>query len=64
MYTIRITKRLRIDKARCLIGNPVKKILHKKNIILSPAPANFNRAIGLIEQLISTIKQRLARTSK
>ena len=32
----------------------------KNNITLIPAPANDHRAIGLVERLISTIKQRLA----
>ena len=31
----------------------------KNNITLIPAPANDHRAIGLVEKLISTIKQRL-----
>ena len=32
----------------------------KNNITLIPAPVNDHRAIGLVERLISTIKQRLA----
>ena len=32
----------------------------KNNITLIPAPANDHRAIGLVERLIGTIKQRLA----
>ena len=32
----------------------------KKNITLIPAPANDHRAVGLVERLISTIKQHLA----
>ena len=31
----------------------------KNNITLIPAPANGHRAIGLVERLFSTIKQRL-----
>ena len=51
---------LRIDQARCLIGTQVKKFCTKNNITLVPATANDHRAIGLVERLISTIKQRLA----
>ena len=32
----------------------------KNNITLIPAPANDHRAIGLVERLFGTIKQRLA----
>ena len=32
----------------------------KNNITLIPAPVNDNRAVGLVERLIGTIKQRLA----
>ena len=49
---------LRIDQARCLVGNQVKKFCMKNNITLIPAPANDHRAIGLVERLIGTIKQR------
>ena len=41
---------LRTDQARCLIFTQS----------LIPAPANDHRAVGLVERLISTIKQRLA----
>ena len=51
---------LRIDQARCLKGNQVKNFCTKNNITLIPAPATDHRAIGLVERLISTIKQRLA----
>ena len=32
----------------------------KNNITIIPAPANDHRAIGIVERLIGTIKQRLA----
>ena len=54
-----VPRSLRIDQARCLIGNQVKNFCTKNNITLIPAPANDHRAIGLVERLISTIKQRL-----
>ena len=50
---------MRIDQARCLIGNQVKNFCIRNNINLIPAPANDHRAIGLVERLISTVKQRL-----
>ena len=55
-----VPRSLRIDQARCLIGNQVKNFCMKNNITLIPAPANDHRAIGLVERLIGTIKQRLA----
>ena len=51
---------LRIDQARCLVGNQVKNFCTKNKITLIPAPANDHRAIGLVERLIGTIRQRLA----
>ena len=55
-----VPRSLRIDQARCLVGNQVKKFSMKNNITLIPAPANDHRAIRLVERLIGTIKQRLA----
>ena len=55
-----VPRSLRIDQARCLVGNQVKNFCTKNNIQLIPAPANDHRAIGLVERLIGTIKQRLA----
>ena len=55
-----VPRSLRIDQARCLIGNQVKNFCTNNNIALIPAPANDHLAIGLVERLISTIKQRLA----
>ena len=60
MHTHGVPRSLRIDQARCLIGNQVRNFCTKNNINLIPAPANDHRAIGLVERLISTIKQRLA----
>ena len=60
IYTHGVPRSLRIDQARCLIGNQGKNFCTKNNITLIPAPANDHRAIGLVERLISTIKQRLA----
>ena len=59
-----VPRSLRIDQARCLIGNQVQKCCTKNNITLMPAPANDYRTIGLVEQLISTIKQRPACTKE
>ena len=46
----RVPRSLRIDQARCLISNQVKKFCVKNNITLIPAPANDHRAIGLVER--------------
>ena len=59
-----VPRSLRIDQARCLIGNQVKNFCTKNNITLIPAPANDHRAIGSVESLICTIKQRLACTKE
>ena len=55
-----VPRSLRIDQARCLIENQIKIFCTKDNINPIPSPANDHRAIGLVERLISTIKQRLA----
>ena len=57
-----VPRSLRIDQARCLVNRPSssKNFCMKNNITLKPALANAHRAIGLIERLIGTIKQRLA----
>ena len=60
IHTHGVPRSLRIDQARCLIGNQVKNFCAKNNISLIPAPANDHRAKGLVERLISTIEQRLA----
>ena len=60
IHTHGVPRSLRTDQARCLIGNQVKNFGTKNNITLKPAPTNDHRAIGLVERLISTIKQRLA----
>ena len=54
-----VPRSLRMDQARCLIGNQTKKFCTRNNINLVPAPANDHRAIGLLERLISTIRRRL-----
>ena len=55
-----VPRSLRIDQARCLVGNQVKNFCIKNNIALIPTPANDHRAIGLVERLFGTTKQRLA----
>ena len=54
-----VPRSLRIDQAHCHIENQVKNFCTKNIFSLIPAPANDHRAIGLVERLISTIKQRL-----
>ena len=55
-----VPRSLRIDQARCLIANQVKIFCTENIINLIPAPAIDHRAKGLVERLISTIKQHLA----
>ena len=55
-----IPRSIRLDQEKCLIGNQVKTFCNKNNIDIIEAPVNDHRAIGLVERLIQTIKNRLA----
>ena len=55
-----IPRSIRLDQAKCLIGHQVKTFCNKNNIEIIEAPVNDHRAIGLVESLIQTIKNRLA----
>ena len=41
-------RNIRLDQARCLIGNKVKTFCKQHNINIITAPANDHRAIGLV----------------
>ena len=49
---------IRLDQAN-FFGNQVKTFCNKNNIQIIEAPVNDHRAIGLVERLIQTIKNRL-----
>ena len=51
---------IRLDQAKCLVGNQVKTFCNKNNNKIIEAPLNDHRAIGLVEKLNQTIKNRLA----
>ena len=55
-----IPRSIRLDQAKCLIGNQVKTFCNKNNADIIEAPVNDHRAIGLVERVIQTIKNRLA----
>ena len=55
-----IPRSIRLDQAKCLVGNQVKTFCNKNNIDIIEAPVNDHRAIELVERLIQTIKNRLA----
>ena len=55
-----IPRSIRLDRAKCLVGNQVKTFCNKNNIEVIEAPENDHRAIELVERLIQTIKNRLA----
>ena len=55
-----VSRNIRLDQARCLIGNRVKTFCKQHNINILTATANDHRAIGLVERLIQTIKRRLS----
>ena len=55
-----IPRSIRLDQAKCFIGHQVKTFCNKNNIEIIEAPVNDHRAIGLVERLLQTIKNRLA----
>ena len=55
-----IPRSVRLDQAKNLVGNQVETFCNKNNIQIIEAPVNDHRAIGLVERLIQTIKNRLA----
>ena len=55
-----IPRTIRLDQARCQTGQQIKTFCSQNNIQLIEAPIHDHRAIGLVERLIQTIKNRLA----
>ena len=55
-----VPRNIRLDQARCLIGNKLKTFCKQHNINILTAPVNDHRAIGLEERLIQTIKRSLS----
>ena len=55
-----ITRSIRLDQSRCQTGQQIKAFCSQNNIQLIEAPIHDHRAIGLVERLIQTIKNRLA----
>ena len=55
-----IPRSIRLDQARCQTGQQIKAFRSQNNIQLIEAPIHDHRAIGLVERLIQTIKNRLA----
>ena len=55
-----IPRAIRLDQARCQTGQQIKAFCSQNNIQLTEAPIHDHRAIGLVERLIQTIKNRLA----
>ena len=55
-----IPRSIRLDQAKCLVGNQVEIFCNKINIDIIEALVNDLRAIGLAERLIQMIKNRLA----
>ena len=55
-----IPRAIRLDQARCQTGHQIKAFCSQNNIQLIEAPIHDHRAIGLVERLIQTIKNRLA----
>ena len=55
-----IHRSIRLDQAKCLVGNQVKDFCNKNNIEIIEVPVNDHRSIGLIERPIQSIMSRLA----
>ena len=55
-----IPRAIRLDQARCQTGQQIKTFCSQNNIQLIEAPIHDHRAIGLVERLIQTIKNRQA----
>ena len=51
---------IRLDQARCHTGQQIKAFCNQNNIQLNDASIHDHRAIGLVEKLSQTIKNRLA----
>ena len=54
-----IPRTIRLDQARCQMGQKVKTFCSQNNIQLIEAPIHDHRANGLVERLIQTIKNSL-----
>ena len=52
-----IPRSIRLDQAKCLVGDQVKTFCNKNNIDTIEAPVNDHRAIGLVERLVQTVKK-------
>ena len=55
-----ISRSFRLDQARCQTGQQVKAFCNENSRQLNEAPIHDHGAIGLVEGLIQTIKNRLA----
>ena len=54
-----IPRSIRLDQVRCQTGQQIKTFCNQNKIQLITAPIHNHRAIGLVEGLIQTIKNRL-----
>ena len=55
IYNHGISRTIRLDQARCFTGKKFERFCSENNITPIYAPANDQRAIGLLERLIQTI---------
>ena len=55
-----IPRSIRLDEAKCLVGNQEKTFCNKNKIQFIEAPVNDHRAVGLVKRIIQTVKNRLA----
>ena len=59
-YNQGIPRKIRLDRATCLVEKQVTNYFNENNINILDAPVGDHRAIGLLERMIKTIKWRLS----
>ena len=59
-YTHGNPRTIRLDQATCLVGKQVTNYRNENNINIIDAPVGDQRAIGLVERMIQTMKRRLS----
>ena len=54
-----VPRKLRLDHAKGLVGHQLMTFCTRNNIEITEAPVNDQLAVGLLESLIQTIRNRL-----
>ena len=59
-YNHSFSRTIRLDQAACLVGKQVTNYCNENTINILDAPVGDHRVIGIVEQMIQTIKRRLS----